>query len=939
MKPAGPCRRGRRAWILALLLAWLPVWGLPGFAAPSPAGEGRLLGGSWKFHTGDDPAWADPAFDDGAWGRIASDRPWGAQGFRGYGGWAWYRLEVPAPEGEAAVAFGVAPHCAFEAYAGGKLLGRSGSFAPAPEIPVLPQLQVFRIPPEAPRGGRLTLALRVWFPPKLAALFPGEGGFQGEAGEVGPPARVAEHAAARSESLRLRHLEQRLHLVMLLVVFLGAGLFHIQIYLLRRQIREYLWYGLLNLAFAASVFLDTPWGEGLSANQLTRLKVASIAHHLSLVFGIQFMWPLLGRPIGPLLRFYRSSHVGLACLVLLAPDPWLQALRYRQVDLFWSAPFFLAFVGLPLREAWRGNPEARIIAGGVGLLGIGAGLPSLVGMLGGGRHSLGFQTLNYLGFLAFVGAMAFSLSNRFVRAVQGLEVLNRDLESKVAQRTTALEEAQVRLASLQASASRALLDIPAWAGRMAQELAPSIRAAGIEAWSLREGRLDPLSSQTAAPPDLARLQDLPEGLAEGAEALVPVRGLTGDLRGVLVVRGRPGPWEEGERRLITTFAHHLGGALDLQVLRLELARSEARRAATRQDMLDRGIALLQVCPRCRRCYTHEVLFCDADGAMLEAPHLLPYRLLARYRFIRVLGEGAMGWVLEALDERLEREVAVKLLHPHHFNNPEVRLRFEQEARTLAQIQHPGVIGIFDSGELEDGHLFLVTERLRGSTLGGLLRAWGPGTPAQVAELLRQASAALGAAHGAGLVHRDIKPENIFAMEAKEGLSFKVLDFGLAKPMDLEASFTHTGMVVGTPAYMSPEQLLGRRLDGRSDLYSLAAVGFEALTGRRVVHAQALADICVELVQGEIPRVSAFLGGVPPEVDAAFAQALAKSPEGRPATVEPWAEGLQESLRALPASREGWSLEGLGTESTEGANIPTRALDPTRPGTQGFGGRG
>ncbi|MCA9638934.1 MAG: serine/threonine protein kinase, partial [Myxococcales bacterium] len=184
----------------------------------------------------------------------------------------------------------------------------------------------------------------------------------------------------------------------------------------------------------------------------------------------------------------------------------------------------------------------------------------------------------------------------------------------------------------------------------------------------------------------------------------------------------------------------------------------------------------------------------------------------------------------------------------YFRDVNVRLRFRQEARAIARISHPGVIALYDTGELPDGSAFLVMEKLVGLDLADMIDHYGPGTPAQVAALMRQAGAALAAAHRADLVHRDIKPENIFLVDGTGGFLVKILDFGLAKSMSLETTnLTQTGVVMGTPVYMSPEQIQGKDLDARSDLYSFASVCYEALTGRRVVESEEFAKVCAEVL--------------------------------------------------------------------------------------------
>ena len=269
----------------------------------------------------------------------------------------------------------------------------------------------------------------------------------------------------------------------------------------------------------------------------------------------------------------------------------------------------------------------------------------------------------------------------------------------------------------------------------------------------------------------------------------------------------------------------------------------------------------------------------------------------------------MGMVLAAHDEKLGRDVAVKLIRPEHFNDPGMKERFEREARAVARIQHRGVISLHDSGEMEDGTAFLVMERLAGDDLGACLRSSGRGTPAQVAVLVREGCAALGAAHRAGVVHRDVKPENIFLVDAPGGFLVKVLDFGLAKSMTLETGLTQTGMMVGTPRYMSPEQVRGEDVDAGTDIYSFAAVCYEALTGRQAVSGDDLARILVNVCSETAPAPSSFVPGLPADLDAAFASALAKDRTRRPRDIEHWGAAAAETLERLaPApGTAGWTI--------------------------------
>jgi CheY-like chemotaxis protein/tRNA A-37 threonylcarbamoyl transferase component Bud32 len=444
-----------------------------------------------------------------------------------------------------------------------------------------------------------------------------------------------------------------------------------------------------------------------------------------------------------------------------------------------------------------------------------------------------------------------------------------------------LEAAQERIARLSASSSDALRDVGSWSRAIAEEIASVVGATSIGVWLL-EGTA--LWSTGELPPTSVDFAETMERklYVRGDDTLFAITSIGGDVYGALVVSGRTA-WRVPERQLLDSFARQLGSALEVQRMRGELASAQTRLQLRRQEMLDRGIDILHVCPKCGRCYDHRRERCGSDGAMLECPRLLPLRIRGRYRFVRALSSGGMAKVFEAADEKLGRAVAVKIIKPEHFDNAEMRIRFEQEARAVARIDHPGVIGVYDSGELEEGSLFFIMELLRGLNLGQALQRHGRGTPRQVAALVRQMGGALSAAHRAGFIHRDIKPENIFLVDGPDGFRVKLLDFGIAKAIDGDSRLTQTGAFIGTPGYMAPEQLLGLAVDARTDLYSFGAVVYEALTGRRAAEA---------------------LRTVKPELEL-LAAALQEEPAQRASDVDRWSLALAEELERMPAAVAGW----------------------------------
>lgn len=509
-----------------------------------------------------------------------------------------------------------------------------------------------------------------------------------------------------------------------------------------------------------------------------------------------------------------------------------------------------------------------------------------------------------------------------LRAVE-LEQRVSDRTRALAESTRALEEAQKRISELLETADSAHEDVGAWAQATATAVARSLGVREIGVFSVEDGRATALGATAVEPPDAEELQRAFGGgeQAGGPRVVLGVHGPAGDALAALVVctdAHQRTPTLVGEDRapLLSAFAHQLGGALEMQRVRARLASAESARAAVVRGMDEQGVEALRVCPTCRRCFGGDRGDCPDDGAALGTPYLIPYRVKGRYRLSTILGSGGMGTVFLAEDERLGRAVALKVVHPDRVDDPSLRMRIEREAHAIARIQHEAVVALFDAGTLDDGSVFLVIERLLGHDLGEVLLRFGPGRPAQVASLVRQASAGLAAAHRAGVVHRDVKPQNLLLVDSPRGFRVKVVDFGLAKPLVGDGEATRTGVLLGTPAYMAPEQVAGRPVAAATDLYSLAAVGFEALTGRRLVGGASLGEMFSEILLGPAPRPSLHRPGLGPAVDEAFAAALHLDPARRPPSLEAWAESLAAALEGAEDGGAGWP-EPLGAALPRG----------------------
>jgi serine/threonine protein kinase len=261
--------------------------------------------------------------------------------------------------------------------------------------------------------------------------------------------------------------------------------------------------------------------------------------------------------------------------------------------------------------------------------------------------------------------------------------------------------------------------------------------------------------------------------------------------------------------------------------------------------------------------------------------------IGKYRVVSRLGRGGMGTVYKAVDETLGREVAIKCLNPD-LGDPEILKRFRAEAITLARLNHPNIATLFELTE-HDGELLMVMEFLRGETFDSLSQRLGPLPVDRAAQMCSQVLDALGHAHHAGIVHRDLKPANLMLTDSGQT---KVMDFGLARMAGTER-LTNDGFMVGTPAYMAPEQVLGREIDGRADVYAIGVVLFRLLTGQLPFKAESgIAMVHRQLHDAPTPirQLRMELPGVCEEI---LDRALAKAPKDRFQTAEDFRTALVE----------------------------------------------
>jgi serine/threonine-protein kinase len=288
----------------------------------------------------------------------------------------------------------------------------------------------------------------------------------------------------------------------------------------------------------------------------------------------------------------------------------------------------------------------------------------------------------------------------------------------------------------------------------------------------------------------------------------------------------------------------------------------------------------------------------------EIPRMVGRMFLGRYETVRLLGEGGMGRVYLARQVDLGRQVVVKVMHDHIANDPNFRKRFERETLAMARFQHPYVVTLYDASLNDPEGPCIVMEYIKGVSLDTLLQRNARLGAPRIARLLSQLCEALFAAHSEGIIHRDLKPANLMVVDSDSPYEkVKVMDFGLAKLVDSptrslnRTNVSNSDFAVGTPGYISPEQVRGEELDHRSDLYSVGVILFELLTGKLPFTGEETMDVLVKHAK-EAPPSFAEVGAslwVPPAVEAVVQRCLTKNPSERPASARELAEMYEAAL--------------------------------------------
>ena len=325
---------------------------------------------------------------------------------------------------------------------------------------------------------------------------------------------------------------------------------------------------------------------------------------------------------------------------------------------------------------------------------------------------------------------------------------------------------------------------------------------------------------------------------------------------------------------------------------------------------------MRVCPSCKNEYRGGEVFCPIDAARLVSTSqsdfgavdpddpILGTVLAGRYEVIQRIGEGGMGLVYEGLHRDIDRRVAIKVLRDDLSRRPDVVERFRQEAKSATRIGHENIVDVFDFGETLYGASYFVMEFLEGEDLANVLGRDGTLPLSRATDIVMQCCDALGATHRKGIVHRDMKPENIFLTFRDRPDFVKIVDFGIAKMSDIETEgapgrkLTKTGMIFGTPEYMSPEQAAGKDFDHRVDVYALGIILYECLAGRVPFVGDTFMGILTQHLFEQPPPIEEINpNGAPPvQIQSVIARALAKDPDHRYQSMDALREAIELAQR-------------------------------------------
>ncbi len=381
--------------------------------------------------------------------------------------------------------------------------------------------------------------------------------------------------------------------------------------------------------------------------------------------------------------------------------------------------------------------------------------------------------------------------------------------------------------------------------------------------------------------------------------LVPINSAESKLLGVMLLGEKKSEeaYSNRDRTLLQAVATQAALVLEMLVLK-DRVREEGRVRLEVLGRLDRGnIQLVLECLECGRCYSNPATHCEVDGSALGFTLPVERVIEGKYRLERRIAAGGMGAVYEALDLRLDRLVAMKIMMGRLFGNNAALRRFEREARAAARLEHPNIVAIYDFGTLTGEGAYLVMQLVPGRSWRTEMASVPQIPPARASVWFDQLCDAMASAHASGVIHRDLKPENVLVSESSDGEKITVLDFGLAKlHVAREAigpQLTTEDGVVGTFGYMSPEQRSGAPVDARTDIYSTAIMAVEVLTNRRPPVYGASRTWLGDALRWQVP------GQTPADLLELLQRCVSEFPAERPPSIGELRNELVPLLRKCP----------------------------------------
>jgi len=410
--------------------------------------------------------------------------------------------------------------------------------------------------------------------------------------------------------------------------------------------------------------------------------------------------------------------------------------------------------------------------------------------------------------------------------------------------------------------------------------------------------------------------NLPEGEEAwltklGVNLIVPMSGADGRLAGLLLLGEKKSeePYTPNDRKLLEAIASQMAVVYENVWLKDQASREQKIKHEVLERLEEQQINLVKECPACGACYDSASDVCAKDQRELTLSLPVERTIDKKYRLEQLIGRGGMGAVYEATDLRLNRRIAIKIMLSNMFGDLTALRRFEREAQASARLNHPNIITVYDYGGIRTDGAYLVMELVRGTTLRSELQRMCRLDPQTAAAWFTQLLEGVKAAHQAGVIHRDLKPENVLISIQSAGREqIKVLDFGLAKLLQLDPSnpqsLTAPGMIMGTFAYMSPEQVTGEEVDERSDIFSLGVMVVEALTGHRPFVGRTSAELITAILSApfHLPDEAPPVGRLDEvrQLDAVLQRCLAKDRRQRFDSVEAMQQELIPAIEHCPA---------------------------------------